>query len=142
MIETKETPQRHGVIFAIWDGCKIQLERRIAPGEFKGFTLIPGGKMELKETIEEALTREILEEYEVQALEYTKLGFLTNIEQNGILNARHVYLVTRWKGKLSNPEGKNEHLEVSLSEARLLCTHPVSQQVLDLVEKQLSGQNR
>jgi len=134
MVESSEITEKHGVVFILWDGEKIQLEKRLEEGtEFFGYTIIPGGAIETSETQEEALLREVCEEYGVVPSEYRKVGIVDTIEQNGTLNFRHVFLVTGWNGQLSNPEDKNEHIKTTLEEARKLCTHPISQRILDLV---------
>jgi hypothetical protein len=46
MAERKEQTKKHGVIFALWDGNKIQLEKRNKPtGKFFGYILVPGGEL-------------------------------------------------------------------------------------------------
>lgn len=76
---------------------------------------------------------------------YERLGTVRSIDIGigaaAILNFRHVYKVTGWEGVLRNPEGKNEYIEVTLKEARVLCKHPISQKILDLVEASLSRKN-
>ena len=96
MVERGEQIEKHGVIFALWDGEKIQLEeRKKIGGKFFGYILVPGGAVEEGETLKEALFREVGEEYGVKALSYRKIGIYPNIEDNGILNVRHLYLVTK-----------------------------------------------
>jgi len=139
MAERREQIEKHGVIFALWDGEKIQLEeRKKIGGKFFGYILVPGGAVEEGETLKEALFREVGEEYGVKALSYRKIGVYPNIEDNGILNVRHLYLVTKWKGNLSNPENTNGHIETSIKEAFEVCKHPLSQIFLKRIQKELS----
>lgn len=82
MKERRTVSEKHGVIFALWDGMKIQLEGRTMPGiKFYGYTIVPGGAVEISETLEEALSREVREEYGVEVLEYKKLGFIPKRRQ-------------------------------------------------------------
>ncbi len=142
MPERKWFPEKHGVVFALWDGKTIQLEERLAPGNFQGFNIIPGGGVESWETLEEALSREVGEEYGVKVLSSKKLGTVPTTESDGTLDIRHVFLITSWEGELSNPEGKNKHIEASLGEAFGQCKHPLSQIFLQMIEREvLSGQD-
>lgn len=135
MIERGGYNKKQGVVFALWDGTKIQLEKRIKKGKFQGFTIIPGGAVEKDETIEKALFREVREEYGVEVTDFQKLGLFPSLEDNNTLNVRHLYLVTSWSGVLSNPENKNDHLETSITEAVDLCKHPLSQAFLVVIQK-------
>jgi len=140
MAERKETCEKHGVVFILFDGNKLQLEERMKPqDQYFGYTFIPGGKIEDGEEICSALRREVMEEYGVTLKEGFGLGDIQGVEDGGVLNVRHIFLVTSWDGTLANPEGKNRHIEATFSEARELCKHPVSQKILDLFEAKLFG---
>lgn len=139
MIEMKKKNEIHGVVFAIVRGGKICLEKRTNPDKsFYGYTIVPGGRIKSGETQEEALLREVQEEYGVEANLYRKVGIVDSVEEGGLINFRHVFLVTSWKGRLSNPERRNKHLRIPLEKARTVCTHPISQRILDQVNKALS----
>ena len=135
MVERGGYNKKQGVVFALWDGAKIQLEKRIQPGKYQGLTIIPGGASEKDETTEEALFREVKEEYGIEVTNFQKLGLFPSLESNHTLNIRHLYLVTGWSGVLSNPENKNDHLEVSISEAFDLCKHSLTQAFLVVIQK-------
>lgn len=135
-------PKKQGVIFAIVKDNVIQLEKRLKIGSvFFGFNIVPGGTVEDNETVEEALFREIKEEYDIIPKKFEFLGSDTEIEKDSTVVIRHVFLVTSWEGIPSNPESKNGHLEATLKEARRLCAHPISQRILDMIEAKLSRQN-
>lgn len=139
MTERKETVQKCVVIFALYDGQRINLEQRIEPGrKLTGYTIIPGGEIGLNETEEEALSREVFEEYGVEVVKFKKLGVVTDEISKSVVNNGNVYLVSKWKGELSNPEAKNGHIQATLSEARVLCNHPMSQRILDLVDQAIA----
>ena len=89
------------------------------------------------ETLENALFREVSEEYGVEVLTYKKLGVFPMVEDSGVLNVRHLYLVTKWNGVLSNPEQTNGHIEASLEEASEICKHPLSQVFLKQIQQKL-----
>ena len=142
MAERKEAHEKHGVVFILFDGKRLQLEERIKPqDQFFGYTVIPGGKIEPGEEIYSALRRELLEEYGVKLKEAFGLGDVQRVEDGGSLNVLHIFLVTRWDGDLSNPEGVNRHIEATFSEARVLCRHPISQKILELLEGKFFGQD-
>lgn len=135
MIERGGYKIEKGVVFAIWDGTKIQLEKRIKTGEFQGLIIIPGGSIENEEKEEKALFREVKEEYGVEVTGFQKLGLFPSLGDNETLSVRHLYLVTGWDGILSNPENKSDHLEASITEALDLCKHPLSQAFLNVIQK-------
>lgn len=140
--ERREVGEKHGVVFAVVKNGIIQLEERLKLGsKYFGFTIIPGGGVEPGETLEETMLREFKEEYDATAVKYKELGSVLATEEDLTINVRHVYLVSDWVGTLSNPENRNGHIEKTLEEARILCTHPISQRILDMVEDELSRQN-
>lgn len=142
MVERKEAAQKHAIIFVIFDGQKIQLEERIeASDKYFGYTLIPGGKLEPGDTLESGLKREIREEYGINVVKSEELGVIQSMSENGVNKFKHVFLVSKWEGNLSNPEKRNVHIEATFQEARKICKHPISQKILDLVESKLLGQN-
>jgi len=137
-----QTVEKFGVVFVLWDGKNIQLEKRTEMGDkFQGLTIVPGGAVEGQETYRWAVDREVQEEYGVKVVKAEDIGKIREAEENGVVNYRHVFLVIGWEGELSNPEGRNKHIEATFQEARKLCKHPISQQVLNLVEEELLSQD-
>lgn len=141
--ENKEKIVKHGVVFIIFDGEKIQLEKRLKKDdEYFGYFLIPGGKVEYGECPNATLAREIREEYAFTHIKGEELGLITSFRE-GVENSRHVYVVDAWKKdeKLYNIEKRNMHLAVTPAEARKLCKHPISQLILDMFDEYLLRQN-
>jgi len=133
---------KNSVIFIIREGTFIQLEKRVQPSDrYYGYTLIPGGKCDEGECPQNALIREVREEFGINSITAEELGLLEVPEGSGIVSCKHVFVVDSWKNTLSNPENRNIHLTVPIDEARKICTHPVSQKVLDLLDKYLLRQN-
>jgi 8-oxo-dGTP pyrophosphatase MutT (NUDIX family) len=138
MAERKETLEKYGVIFVLYCDGQIQLEERIEKDKrLFGFTIVPGGGIENGESEVTALKREVREEYGVEINVFKKLGVVTYQHTENVINHGNVYFVTDWVGKLDNPEGRNKHLQATLLEARSLCKIPATQEILDLVEKEL-----
>ena len=138
-----QTLEKFGVVFVLWDGKNIQLEKRTEKGDkFQGLTIVPGGAVEGQETYRWAVDREVREEYGVKIIRAEDIGKIREVEENGVVNYRHVFLVTEWEGPLSNPENRNIHIEATLQDARIMCKHPITQQILDLVETNLLRQDR
>lgn len=142
MVERKGLTEKHGVIFVIYDGQKIQLEKRVNKNDkYYGYITIPGGMVEQGEAPQNALVREIREEYGATFVNAKELGGVESIEGDGQPNFRHVFLVDGWSGRLSNPEHENIHIKATIEQARKICKHPVTQRALDLVEAELFRQN-
>jgi ADP-ribose pyrophosphatase YjhB (NUDIX family) len=138
-LENKEIPERHGVIFVVFKRKKLQLEKRVEPNKsYFGHVIVPGEKIESSETVKDALKRGFREEFGARIRTFRKLGIIYTKESDGTLNIRHVYKVTGWRDRLGNPEGRNIRLEASFPVARLICQHPITQRILDLVEEDLS----
>ena len=60
-----------------------------------------GGKVEEKETPEEAMIRETQEEISVTPIEYEKIGiirFVEYIKEERTTNDMHLYIATKWQG--------------------------------------------
>ncbi len=139
----KEKPEKNGVIFVIIKCGKIQLEKRMQIDRpFFGYTIIPGGRIETGETQEDALIREVKEERGINVLGCRKIGIVDTRESDGTLNVRHVFRVTKWSGRMHNPEKRNKYLEATPAVARLICAHPISQRILSLIEEDLAREHK
>ena len=85
---------------------KILIASRPEKKTFSGFFEFPGGKVDKKEFLIEALDREIFEELGIR-LDFNKIYYLNNykiLKQNISL---HFFLCLRWFGKI---EGKEKQI--------------------------------
>ncbi len=144
-VESKESDNlKQGVIFAICRGGEIVLQKRLNPDKsYYGYTIIPGGKAEVGETLEDALVREVREETGVLVKKFKFIGSVDVITEKDNHYIHNLFLVTEFDGKVEN----NRELDAQIfsapfAEAKLICKHSFSQQILDLIELELSGQNR
>ena len=91
-------PKPRIVIFALIKEGKILVEKRPIPGFLDHQYLIPGGAINLKEDLEQALKREVLEELGVIPTEFVPL---TTEDIVGIFdNNLKPFVITKWKGKI------------------------------------------
>lgn len=129
-----------GVVFAIIEGKKMLLEKRLEPDdEYFGYTIVPGGGVEEGESWENALLREIHEECGVEVVEYEVITSFEHLVSQKNKMVGQLYLVRGYKGNVVNQEvGKAKHVWATLGEAREVCEHPLSQLILNEIEKYLS----
>lgn len=79
---------------------KILLARKKRGFGFRKWNGV-GGKVEEKETPEEAMIRETQEEISVTPIEYEKIGiirFVEYIKEELTTNDMHLYIATKWQG--------------------------------------------
>lgn len=87
----KKEEMREIVVFAIVKDGSIVVEKRKETSIYKGQTIIPGGKMEEGETVEEATRREMKEEVGIEKAEVNWVGSFRFTNEFGYL--MHLCLV-------------------------------------------------
>lgn len=91
-------PKPQVVIFALIKNHKILVEKRPVPGFLDHQYLIPGGAINPKEDLEQALKREALEELGIIPTEFT---LLTEENIIGIFdNILKPFVITKWQGEI------------------------------------------
>ena len=85
------------------------------------------------------MTREIREERGVDPTAYKQIGMVEEIETDGVLIIRHVFLITGYEGDKINNEARNKPFWATLDEAEEICEHPISKDILTLVRNALNA---
>lgn len=94
------------VSFLLMKAGKILIERRPRTKRIEpGILAIPSGVIEEGETREEALVREIREEFDVTPTKYSYMGSLLYRHKEADF-ALNYYLVTEWEGEVQNKEAE------------------------------------
>ncbi len=112
-------PIREGVIFFVYRNGMVLVEERPEddPG-YGGYIIIPGGKCEEGESIEQALIREMKEELGAQPLSWVHLDTFEHVSLNGNHYLSHACLVLELEGEVQNKElHKGKQMWVSIEEA-------------------------
>ena len=81
-----------GVGAVVWDGARVLLERRGQPPA-QGSWAIPGGLVELGETAEDAVRREVLEECGIEIEVGPILGLFQPIERDADDRIRYHFTI-------------------------------------------------
>jgi len=81
-----------GVGAVVWDGARVLLERRGQPPA-QGSWAIPGGLVELGETAEDAVRREVLEECGIEIAVGPILGLFEPIERDADNRIRYHFTI-------------------------------------------------
>ena len=99
---TNLTPKKYRCIGVgvVWDRDRqrILIDRRLPEGELAGYWEFPGGKIELGESPEEALARELSEELGIEA-EIGELKLSVTHSYNDVGIVILFYEVLYWKGE-------------------------------------------
>lgn len=138
----KRLPDRQGVIFLLYKDGKVLLEERISPDKaYFGYTIIPGGKFEkgIDVTHEDALKREVLEECGVTVSDFVLLDRYLQTTITNHLYDVSAFLVTRYDGEVTNPEGKARHLWVDINKADKHLLFADSRYILSMAKDMLSS---
>jgi len=129
---------RVGAVGAILDGDKILLMLR-AKEPAKGFWAIPGGKIEMFETAEQCLVREVKEELDVEVRVTKFLGNIQDInKEKNIHWIMPAFLLNVVSGKIKNLEPE-KHLEIKWEKIKEIDPAKMSymtNQVLNIIKSE------
>jgi len=145
-VELREVrkPDYEGVIFLIHHDGKVLLERRNNPDKvYYGYTIIPAGKVkkEENESFIDAVRREIKEECDITPGELINLDTFLQISISNHFYRTTAFLVTDYKGRVRNVEGKSEHIWVNINKASEMLPFADSKHVINLAKDYLLRQN-
>lgn len=139
-IKELQPRKRKSCIFLLFDrgSGKVLMQRRHARSpndKMAGMLIIPGGKVEEVDRVngdyfEDALIREVFEEFGVVVTAKTALFEMTHTTPNGNTYDSRVYLVHGWQGNVRNVEEKHELLWLDIREAEDLVSNPVSKRAI------------
>ncbi len=141
MAERSEKSTKEVVIFAVVEEGHIILEKRLNFNKsYFNRTIVPGGKVEADETIEETLIREMVEEFGLIPKQWKYLTSLDVVTEKGNPYTHHIFLVTKTEGEFDGKKLQdNLIIKVPLGQAMDLCEHHFSKQILQIIETELLG---
>ena len=94
------------------DQGRVLVEKRRADDEADpGLVFLPGGHVELGESLENALTRELKEELGIQARSIVPVGVRYHLASDGETQRVHYFRVMDWSGKIKSLEAENVYWE-------------------------------
>jgi len=96
------------VVALLWRGKSVLVQQRPLNKSFGGYWEFPGGKVELNESLGQAITREIKEELgvEIKELSFWKKDFHNYAEKNLKVNL-HYFDILKFEGEPRGLEGQN-----------------------------------
>ena len=136
----KRPGEAEGVIFLLYKNGKFLVEEVVRPDSgFYGHVRIPGGKIELGETPEEAVKREVQEELGVSLKSFIELDTFEDVTLSGNYYVFHAFLVLDYDGEVKNQEpGKSNIYWLPVHEAWDSLKLASNRYVLCLSEKSLT----
>ena len=138
--EIKRPGETEGVIFLLYKNGKFLVEEVVRPdSEFYGHVRIPGRKIEQGESPEDAMKREIKEEFGVSAKSFIHLDTFEDVALSGNYYVFHAFLVLDYDGEVKNQEpGKSNIYWLPIHEARDSLKLASSRYILCLSEKAIT----
>ncbi len=96
--------------------CSVLVEKRRADDDADpGQILLPGGHVEVGESLNAALKREMREELGIRVEKITSIRVRYYTASNGERQRIHYFRVKEWKGKIRSNEAETVHWESDIS---------------------------
>ncbi len=99
----------------ISDSAVLVEKRRADDDADPGLVLLPGGHVEVGESLERALKREMLEELGVRVEKVALIRVRYYTASNGERQRIHYFLIKDWKGKIRSNEAESVYWEANIS---------------------------
>lgn len=97
------------------DGSVLVEKRRADDDADPGLVLLPGGHVELGESLSQALKREIREELGIQVEKVTPIRIRYYTASNGERQRIHYFRIKDWKGRIRSNEAEDVYWESDIN---------------------------
>jgi len=138
--EIKRPAEKEGVIFLLYKEGKFLIVKNIKPKSgFYGHFIFPGGEIEKAELAEQAVIREVNEEFGVNPKDVILLDTFEDVTLNLGYHRFHAYLVLDFEGEVKNKEPEKSVIQWVLpDEAREVLKLVSSRHPLNLAERYIN----
>src|SRR5438132_10407104 len=105
-----------GVSGVLISGCSVLVERRRADDDADpGLVLLPGGHVEVGESLDRALKREMREELGIRVEKVAPIRVRYYTASNGERQRIHYFRIKGWKGEIMSNEAESVYWESDIS---------------------------